>query len=32
MARPVGPEPVGYLEKVWAPAVPKLAAITPSKQ
>src|ERR1700728_1413761 len=31
MARPVGPEPVGYLETVWGPAVPKLAAITPSK-
>jgi F420-dependent oxidoreductase-like protein len=27
MARPVGPEPAGYLEKVWAPAVPNLAAM-----
>lgn len=32
MARPVGPEPAGYLEKVWGPAVPKLAAITRPKE
>jgi hypothetical protein len=24
MARPVGPEPAGYLEKVWGPAIPEL--------
>ncbi len=28
MARPVGGEPAGYLEKVWGPAVPKLAGFT----
>lgn len=27
MARPVGPEPAGYLEKVWGPAIPSLAAM-----
>jgi alkanesulfonate monooxygenase SsuD/methylene tetrahydromethanopterin reductase-like flavin-dependent oxidoreductase (luciferase family) len=29
MARPVGAEPAGYLEKVWGPAVPTLAAMAP---
>jgi F420-dependent oxidoreductase-like protein len=31
VARPVGPDPAGYLEKVWGPAVSKLEAITPAK-
>ena len=31
VARPVGSDPAGYLEKVWGPAVPKLEAITPAK-
>jgi hypothetical protein len=31
MARPVGSDPAGYLERVWGPAVPKLEAITPAR-
>lgn len=31
MARPIGPDPVAFLEKVWGPAVPKLAAVVPTK-
>jgi F420-dependent oxidoreductase-like protein len=30
-ARPVGSEPAAYLEKVWGPAVAKLASIAPAK-
>ncbi len=31
MARPVGPDPAGFLERAWGPAVPRLAAVVPTK-
>jgi F420-dependent oxidoreductase-like protein len=31
MARPTGPDPAAFLEEVWGPAVPKLAAVVSKK-